>query len=201
MIKAKQKFFDNLAADWHDRNSFNDTDRQKLKEIFSVVKFSREDYILDLGAGTGRLSEFLKRFYEIPFKIFISDISWKMVNKGQKVFDSLNFFWFQADSQCLPLKSEIFNHIICFSCFPHFENKGKVIVEARRLLKKNGDFLILHVCNRQEINQFHSRQSFPINKDLLPDKKQFQKWSEEMAFPLKDYKDGKGYFMARFVKE
>jgi len=200
MIVAKQKFFDSIATNWHDRNCFDETDRQKLQRMLSAVEFSAEDYILDLGGGTGRLSEFLARAYKLPLNFFITDISGKMLKEGWKRFGSLKFSWIQADSIYLPFKKESFEHIFCFSAFPHFEDKEKVLKEAYRLLKNGGNFLIFHLRSRQDINQFHSQKCFPISKDFLPEEKRFRNWAEKIRFSIKAIEDSKEHFVVHFVK-
>ena len=200
MIVAKQKFFDSIAADWHENHRFNLGDEDRIKRIFSGVKFSEQDSILDLGGGTGRLSEFLARAYKLPLNFFITDISKEMLKEGKRCLNSLKFSWIQTDSIYLPFKKESFEHIFCFSAFPHFEDKEKVIEEAYRLLKKDGNFLIFHLRSRQDINQFHSQKYFPISKDFLPPKEEFQSWAKKIKFPTKTIEDGKEHFVVHFVK-
>ena len=197
--EEKQRFFDRLASLWHENHKFSEEDKLKITRLLSRVKFSNHDFILDLAGGTGRLSEFLFSNYRIPLKIFVSDISGEMLGEGKKRLNS-SFNWVQADSAFLPFKDESFNHIFCFSSFPHFEDKRRVILESCRLLKKRGDFIIFHLKSREEINRFHAQKSFPISDDFLPSREEFESWVKEADFSLEKFEDREGFFLVHFLK-
>lgn len=200
MIVAKREFFDNIASNWHKTHQFMEEDKKKIIHILSAIRFSPDDFILDLGGGTGRLSEFIAQLNSLPFRIFVVDISRDMLTAGSKELKNFNFSWIQAEASHLPFSKEKFNHIFCFSCFPHFENKRKVIRESQRLLKKGGNLMIFHLRNRECINHFHSLKTYPISRDFLPEKREFKKWAEKNDFFLNDCQDGQGYFLAHYRK-
>jgi ubiquinone/menaquinone biosynthesis C-methylase UbiE len=73
-----------------------------------------------------------------------------------------------ATVESLPLQREQFDHIICFSAFPHFPNKAKALLEMVRVLKSGGDLSIAHLKSVKELNQFHQHLGGPVAHDLLP---------------------------------
>jgi len=88
--------------------------------------------ILDLGSGTGLLSEFLGK------KVHQVDISKGMLllGRGKRV---------QADIENLPFKTDRFDYVLSFSALMNAENPEGVIKEVKRVLKPGGIFIITYL--------------------------------------------------------
>lgn len=96
------------------------------------------------------------------------DFSLKMLEKakcrqcpGEKIL-------INANAESLPFRSDLFDRVICFSAFPHFSDKLRVLLEMVRVLKKEGVLLIAHLKSVEELNQFHRHLGGPVAYDLLP---------------------------------
>jgi ubiquinone/menaquinone biosynthesis C-methylase UbiE len=73
-----------------------------------------------------------------------------------------------ATVESLPFQYERFDQIICFSAFPHFQNKARALFEMLRVLKSGGGLSIAHLRSMEELNQFHQHLGGPVAHDLLP---------------------------------
>lgn len=91
-----------------------------------------EGDILDLGSGTGLLSEFLGR------RIHQVDISKGMLlfGKGRRV---------QADIENLPFKTDRFDYVLSFSALMNAENPEGAVKEVKRVLKPEGIFIVTYL--------------------------------------------------------
>jgi demethylmenaquinone methyltransferase/2-methoxy-6-polyprenyl-1,4-benzoquinol methylase len=68
----------------------------------------------------------------------------------------------------LPLFEEVFDVVVCYSSFPHFQDKLKSLVEMYGVIKDGGRLFICHTSSRYAINEIH-RQIPSVQNDLLPD--------------------------------
>lgn len=87
--------------------------------------FNPKGKILDLGSGTGLLSEFLN------FSLTQADISFQMLKqaKGIRV---------QADGECLPFKDNSFDSVLSFTALQNSKAPEKMLKEISRVLKPRG---------------------------------------------------------------
>jgi len=107
--------------------------RNKLKKI--ITKNGR---ILDLGTGTGKFLDSIKRK---KMNFVGIDFSFKMMKKGQKKRSYINFL--QSEAERLPFKNNSFDYIISAFVFRNLENMKKTVSEAKRVMKEKGKLIIL----------------------------------------------------------
>lgn len=103
-----------------------------FKSMISLIGVN--GLILDNGCGVGTLVRFLP-----TTSIIGLDISKGMLNKAKKRMNIL----VRGDSQRLPFKDESFNVIVCRSLLHHLPDTKEGISEMHRVLKKNGEVVIL----------------------------------------------------------
>ncbi len=68
-----------------------------------------------------------------------------------------------------------FDGIVCYSMFPHFEDKHIAITTLAKMLKKNGKLVICHSQSRDAINNLHKDLDGPVREDRLPPMDVFKK--------------------------
>ena len=78
-----------------------------------------------------------------------------------------------ADVMDIPLDDEIFDAIVCYSSFPHFQDKPQAFAEMNRVIKSGGRALICHTSSRATINEIH-RQIPLVHHDTIPDADEMQ---------------------------
>jgi len=197
-MNKKARFFDALSTNWHQDNILTPREKNILQSILSPSELSRGGILLDLGGGTGRLSEYLVTLY--PLSYLVVDISHGMLKTGieQSPHPALNRVL--SDAHRLPLPDESVRFIFSFCSFPHFERKEEVLRECRRVLVSGGSFVILHSCSREEINHFHSSHSSEISGDHLPPLECFRQWGKKMKWDTEKMENNRELFLVHFVK-
>lgn len=110
-----------------------DVNHPGIKLLISLARNKKN--ILDLGCGEGtRLSSITKSGTGI-------DISEKAITLARKKYPRLKFVI--GDLEKLPFKNESFDLVYSAYVFEHLENPKKVLEEAKRVLKKDGDLVMI----------------------------------------------------------
>ncbi len=131
------KSFDNKAHSYEKYSVVQQEVSRRLIERIKLLKCSPQN-ILDIGSGTGNLSEQLKLNFK-KSNIFCLDISEKMLNKCKsKNFDLSTIC---ADTEFLPIKPFTFDLIISSFTFQWCKNLKKVFSDIKKLLTDKGVFI------------------------------------------------------------
>jgi ubiquinone/menaquinone biosynthesis C-methylase UbiE len=164
---AIRKFFDKQAETWHE--SIDQTVRSRLYEIFKNKIPPLFTPLLDVGSGTGILLPVLaKNMGDHPLVIEV-DLSRQMLKQNRDHNGkNLPASHIQADSHCLPFKSNQFKTIVCFAAFAHFEDKASVINDFYRILQPGGIIIILHLMDHSRLNCMHRGVGGAVRNDTLP---------------------------------
>lgn len=113
-----------------------DFDHPAMKKLVEVARGKKR--ILDMGAGEGsRLNKLIRRGQE-GWGI---DISPKAIEIAKKKYPGLNFRI--GNLSKLPYRKESFDLVYSAFVFEHLDNPKKAVMEGMRVLKKNGNFLIV----------------------------------------------------------
>lgn len=164
MSRAHRAFFNGLAPEWDDMNP----QRPELYDLVKKFGVSKGERILDLGAGTGRLSRILVELVGKEGRVVAGDLAEEMLHRAAKNISTNSLLFSCADACSLCFGDSAFDKVVCYSTFPHFTRPAKVLCEVRRVLKKGGRFLILHQNCSRKLNSFHSSLSKVIKYDVLP---------------------------------
>jgi ubiquinone/menaquinone biosynthesis C-methylase UbiE len=161
----RRDFFNSRADTWDDRCRY---DHDKINEILDMLSIRMGDAVLDVGAGTGILIPFLlDRIGEIG-TITAIDMAENMIRIAGKKFDYENVRFVAADVFTADLPSSAFDVIICYSVFPHFDDKKDAVRLLVRYLKADGVIAICHSQGRDQINSRHKNKSHGVAHDHLP---------------------------------
>ncbi|MBA7553965.1 2-methoxy-6-polyprenyl-1,4-benzoquinol methylase, mitochondrial [subsurface metagenome] len=96
-----------------------------------------------------------------------------MLRRAQAKGFNGNIDYLCADITNIPLRNEIFDIIVCYSSFPHFQDKLRALAEMNRVIKRGGRLLICHTSSRASINEIH-RQIPAVENDIIPDEGEVQ---------------------------
>lgn len=103
-----------------------------------IENLKANSYVLDVGAGTGRLSVLLA---DNGHKVVSVDISKEMLDfieahKGRRNIEVL-----EASAEHIPLENGKFDAVVSMDCLLHFPNWEDLLKEQTRLCKKGGTIM------------------------------------------------------------
>ncbi len=168
MIRA---YFNQKAASWDETSSERDTTR--LERMAKHLDIKPGSTVLDVGTGTGAFIPFLLREIGKGGRIIALDFAEKMLRRARAKGSNGNIDYLCAEVTNIPLGNEIFDIIVCYSSFPHFQDKPRALAEMSRVIKRGGRLLICHTSSRASINEIH-RQIPAVENDIIPDEGEMQ---------------------------
>jgi ubiquinone/menaquinone biosynthesis C-methylase UbiE len=166
-MKELRDYFDRHASSWDEMLKYGERCPDLLK-VISWFGLAERDRVLDVGTGTGILLPLIRKAIGPKGILAGFDFSFKMVEKARLRGGVGEGILVNAEAESLPFRGERFDHVICFSAFPHFSDKAKALLEMVSVLKKGGRLSIAHLKSVEELNQFHQHLGGPVAHDLLP---------------------------------
>lgn len=142
---------------------------------------SRQNCILYCCTGTGVLVPYLSNYVGKDGKVIAIDIADKMLEVAQSKYNFENVSFVCDDILKVDLPKESFDYIICYSVFPHFEDKLTMIKTINRLLKTGGKFIICHSQSRDAINNLHKNVSEVVAEDNLPNMEKIKSYFQQIG--------------------
>jgi len=164
-------YFNERADIWDE--TVAEKDAAKLERMARRLNLQPGATVLDVGTGTGVFLPFLLRVVGRSGRIVALDFAERMLKKARAKGFGHDIAYLQADVSHIPARPESFDAIVCYSSFPHFPDKPKVLGELRRVIKNGGQLLICHTSSRTQINALH-RQTLAVKHDTLPDEAEMQ---------------------------
>lgn len=173
IYSARKRFFNDNAEVWLDKcyrdseTGHYDKHDKDFERLFSLLPLKPGNRVLDAGCGSGVLVPFLlERITDSGF-LYELDFAEKMiaVNRARHQRDNIRFI--VSDAENAPLNEGCCDMIICFSCFPHFQDKRKAVTALSRILKPGGVFVVSHFDSSDGINRHHGKCQ-AVRHDHLP---------------------------------
>lgn len=172
--RVRKQFFNDHADEWLDHCYHNpstgrlDKHEKDFERLFSLLPLKPGDHVLDAGCGSGVLVPFiLERITETGF-LYELDFAERMIEANRTLHKQENITFIVSDAENAPLQDACCDAVICFSCFPHFQDKGRAVTALARTLKPGGVFVVSHFDSSDGINRHHER-CHAVMHDHLPD--------------------------------
>ena len=167
MNLPKAEYFDGLAEEWDTQNPH---DLRKLEYIIGLLGLRAGQAVLDVGSGTGVMIPYLLKSLGPCGWVAAVDYSPRMIAVAklkypQDKYPNLRFD--VRDINDLTLHGQ-YDAIVCYSCFPHFENQKATVMHLTAGLADRGRLIIAHSESREAINMLHRGSSEDVHRDLLP---------------------------------
>jgi ubiquinone/menaquinone biosynthesis C-methylase UbiE len=159
-------YFNSKAAIWDD--VIAESDGTRLQAMADRLHISPGSRILDVGTGTGVFIPYLLDKIGVHGELVALDIAEEMLRIFLVKAHAQNVRLIQADIMFAPFISGYFDAVVCYSAFPHFQDKPAALAEIFRLLKADGALYICHTSSRNTINDIH-REIPDVCNDILPD--------------------------------
>lgn len=186
-------FFNQMAATWDETVAEKDVTR--LERMSQRLEIKPGSTVLDVGTGTGVFLPFILKRVGGQGRLVALDLAEEMLRRARAKGFGGNIEYLQADVASPPLSDEVFDAIVCYSSFPHFQNKPVALKEANRLLKKGGKLFICHTSGRNQINDIH-RQIPLLANDILPGEDEMAEMLSAAGFAHVEVYDGNDSYFA-----
>jgi ubiquinone/menaquinone biosynthesis C-methylase UbiE len=198
-MESLKEYFDHRASSWDEMLKYGEKISQ-LNEVVNWFELAEGHSVLDIGTGTGILLPLMRKTIRIKGKLIAIDFSFKMLEMAKLRQGHKESILINATVESLPFRSDSFDRIICFSAFPHFQNKAGALLEMVRVLKSGGLLFIAHLKSVEELNQFHQHQGGPIAHDFLPTPKRLQNFMKTSGLCGVSIINQPGKFLAKGEK-
>lgn len=190
-------YFNHKAATWDEIAA--EKNETKLERMAARLNIRLGATVLDVGAGTGVFIPFLLSKVGNDGQIVALDIAEEMLRKARaKGFNGV-VAYLNADVTAIPLPVETFDSVVCYSSFPHFQDRPKALSEINRVTKGGGNLFVCHTSGRDDINETHN--GIPeVADDTLPDEDEMRLMLLRAGFIDISIEDYCEYYLCRARK-
>lgn len=159
-----------------DKQAENYNEFRYINQKDSIIQLVNSGYpyknkvVLDLGSGTGFLSREIARMSK---DVYALDISQAMINKMEtlnKKYKINNLHPLKGDAHSLPFIDDTFDLIFTRLTFHHFKDIDLVLKEIKRVLKKNGELIIVDIVSSENTTNFDLENAFNKIRDVSHNK-------------------------------
>jgi ubiquinone/menaquinone biosynthesis C-methylase UbiE len=190
---VSREFFNRRAATWDEKVAEKDSTR--LEMLLSRLDIAPGAKVLDVGTGTGVFVPYLLRKIGEKGELVCLDFAEEMLNIARTKRFPGNIDFICADIGDSALPDGAFDAVICYSVFPHFEDKPKVLREIYRVLRPGGRLYVAHTSSREEINNLH--RSMPeVRSHLIPESDELENMLIVAGFEDITIDDGEDSYFA-----
>src|SRR6188768_2609617 len=96
--------------------------------------------VLEIAAGTGRVTRHIRERIHPSAKLIASDISKDMLAVAKKKLSHIDIDWQNIDAQQLPFSDNSIDLVVCCFGYMFVPDKPKAFAEVYRVLKPGGQF-------------------------------------------------------------
>jgi ubiquinone/menaquinone biosynthesis C-methylase UbiE len=199
IYRTRKQFFNDHAEEWidmwykHPATGRCDKHEKDFQRLFSLLPLKRGDHVLDTGCGSGVLVPFiLERIAETGL-LYELDFAEQMIEVNRSLHEQDNIRFIVSDAESAPLDNASCNVVLCFSCFPHFQDKNKAMIALSRILKRGGVFAVSHFDSSEGINQHHG-SCHAVMHDRLPDEATMRSLFHSVDLSIDVFIDEPGFY-------
>jgi ubiquinone/menaquinone biosynthesis C-methylase UbiE len=150
------EYYDEIATGY---NELHEKEQAiKFRLIKEHLEIKKEDTILDVGYGTGLMSEYFGN------RIVGLEPSYEMLKQAKK--DERDAEIVQAAAEHLPFADKSFECVVCVTALHNFESPKKALLEIRRVSRGSGVITILKKAAYAKELQMMIKDIFSIRMEL-----------------------------------
>jgi SAM-dependent methyltransferase len=110
-------------------------------EFLKYIGSSEQQSVLEIAAGTGRLTSHLRKYFPQTTRLVATDLSPDMLEMAREILKDFHIEFQLADAQDLPFPDHCFDLALCQFGLMFLPDKRKGFAEAYRILKPGGRFI------------------------------------------------------------
>lgn len=196
---ARKQFFNDAAEKWTEmwyrdpETGEQKKHKEDFERLFALMPLVPGDCVLDTGCGSGIMVPHILDSIGGSGTLYELDFAEKMIETNRRLHSQDNVRFIVSDVERAPLAAESCNVAICFSCFPHFQDKEKAIAALERILKPQGVLVIAHFNSSEEINHHHM-SCHAVMHDHLPNEQTMRKMITSSGFYIEIFIDEPGFY-------
>lgn len=167
--------------------------RRIFDDINSKLNFKQTDFVLDLGGGTGLITQHIGQNCA---KIELADGAELVLTTAKKKLSRLdNVLYGLVDiEKKLPYKENFFDKILCYSvvhCLSDYKYFIDLLEELVRIVKPNGGAILIGDIPLDEKYKFNleNRKKYPLKNFLLNQKYYIKKFITRLFYRLNNLAD------------
>ena len=192
-IQDESSFFDQLAVQKFEYSALKKKCFEKLFfELSKSISSKQKINIIDLGCGTGN---FTSKLLSLNGQIYGCDISKKSIKIANELYPKVNFSIQNIEK--LSFEDNYFDIVIFSGVLHHFDDLSPPLIEAKRILKKDGTLFAydpnlhnpFYWLLRRKNSMFYSNEGVTKNEEPLTKNKiikamQLQKFKNIQVYGL-----------------
>lgn len=199
MNNSKSVYFDGIAEAW---DGWDDLEALARKFAAGLEAFgvASDETILDVGCGTGNLTKALLGRLGPRGRVVAVDISPRMVEVAKAKLRDERVTWHLADARSLPLPDAVFDRVMCYSVWPHFDDAAASAAELARVLRPSGSLHVWHLISRARVNEIHASAGPAVQRDVLAPAEQIASVLSTAGFEITEAMDCNTHYLVSACK-
>lgn len=199
--EARKDFFNERAEHWMnmwyrnpDTGAYTKFDKEFMR-LFSMIPIRKGDSVLDVGCGSGVLVPHILKMISQNGRLYELDYAENMIRVNRKLHPDKRIGFFTADVLNMPLEPDTCNVVICFSCFPHLDDKDDAMKAMTKVLKRGGWLAVAHFDSSDDINRLHKKSESVVMHDRLPGADEMRTLFRNVGLRIKNFIDEQGFYL------
>ena len=185
--KMVQDIFSDVTTKYDLMNNLMSFGAHRLwkKKLIQVINIQSNEHVIDVGAGTGDITELIHKNYS-KASITSIDLNFNMLKHGkEKIGNKSNqISWINCNAENLPFKNNTFDKYIISFCLRNVTLIDKALYEAIRVLKPGGSFYCLEFSTPTSpaingIYNFYKSKIIPFIGEQVANNKKAYKYLDE----------------------
>ncbi len=159
-----------------------------------------DEKVLDVGCGTGNLTSALLAHLSSSGRVIAVDIAPRMIELAHRKIADTRVEWHVSNAQRLLVPAESCDRVICYSVWPHFDDRLAVATEFWRVLRSGGKLHVWHLLPRDRVNTIHAAAGEAVRADVLPPADETAHLLGRLGFSILAAEDGSDRYLVTAVK-